>query len=210
MNLKQVTIFMIILTSLVKIAISARESCTISPRTVEIVEKCPDNEEEWTRAAARKNCAAYARYCSNPTEFVYHCVINSYINATLEVCAYKAYIVLGRCTEYSSSGNRIQMNVRTDCYSFSNNPCPLFYMSTKTYKYPGCYELAKKSTSSKENQSADNSTKSFRNIGEVSINTIRRIGIALLKVCLCLVCISICILIVAFLIQVLLKLKRSR
>lgn len=78
-----------------KIAISARESCSISPETVEVVEKCPEKEEEWTRAAARKNCAAYARYCSNPTEFVYHCVINSYINATLEVCAYKAYIVSG-------------------------------------------------------------------------------------------------------------------
>lgn len=28
---------------------------------------------------------------------------------------------------------------------------------------PGCYELAKKPTSSKENQSADNPIKSFRN-----------------------------------------------
>lgn len=79
-----------------KIAISAKESCPISPGTVETVEKCPNNEEEWKTAAARKNCAAYAKYCSSPTEFVYHCVINSYINETLEVCAYNAFIVSGR------------------------------------------------------------------------------------------------------------------
>lgn len=83
-----------------KIAISARESCPISPGTVGVVKKCPNNETEWKKAAARKNCAAYARLCSNPTQFVYHCVINSYINATLEVCAYEAFIVSGTCRMY--------------------------------------------------------------------------------------------------------------
>lgn len=65
-------------------------------KTVKTVESCPDNEEEWKTASKRKNCAAYARYCSSPQDLVYHCVINSFINQTVEVCAYKAYIVLGR------------------------------------------------------------------------------------------------------------------
>lgn len=70
-------------------------SCSVSPSTVEIVDNCPDNEEGLRQAAARKNCAAHASSCSEPDRLVYHCVINSFVNHTLEVCAHWRIIFLG-------------------------------------------------------------------------------------------------------------------
>lgn len=64
--------------------------------TVEYVDDCPDNEEKWREASARKNCTAYASQCDEPERLVYHCVINSFVNETLEVCAYERIIVLGK------------------------------------------------------------------------------------------------------------------
>lgn len=121
-------------------------SCPVSPSTVEIVDNCPDSEEKWRQAAARKNCAAYSRQCDKPEQLDYHCVINAFVNETLEVCAYRRIIVLGFCTEYSFGGNIIQQNIRTNCTTFTQNPCPLGYPSTDSYKYPDCYKLTKKVT----------------------------------------------------------------
>lgn len=81
--------------SLLQISIAISDSCLISRSTVKAVDDCPDSEEEWRQAAARKNCAAYASNCSQPGRLVYHCVINAYVNQTLEVCAYSRIIVLG-------------------------------------------------------------------------------------------------------------------
>lgn len=76
------------------------DSCHISRSTVEIVEDCPNNEEQWKEAAIRKNCAAYASQCSEPERLEYHCVINQFINQTIEVCAYAQNIVLGKLFNY--------------------------------------------------------------------------------------------------------------
>lgn len=124
--------------------LEASDSCSISILTVERVENCPDSEEKWKEAAARKKCEDYAIFCSEPEKLEYHCVINSFINETLEVCAYTQNIVLGHCTDYSVSGNLIKQNWRTNCKVFEKKPCPLFYLSTEAYKYPGCYELTKR------------------------------------------------------------------
>lgn len=118
-------------------------SCPISTLTVQVVESCPDNKEKWRAAAARKNCSAYANQCDEPDRLEYHCVINSFINETLEVCAYRQNIVFGHCTDYSISGNLIKQNSKTNCTVFETKPCPLFYLSSEAYKYPGCYELTK-------------------------------------------------------------------
>lgn len=115
---------------------------------MEIVDNCPDSEDEWRQAAARKNCTAYASQCDEPDRLVYHCLINSFVNQTLEVCAYSRIIVLGHCTEYSLSGNIVQQCFRTNCTQFTENPCPPGYPSTDAYKYPGCYVLTKKTTAS--------------------------------------------------------------
>lgn len=132
--------------SCVQISKASSDSCPISPLTLEIVDECPDSEEKWSEAAARKNCAAHASNCSKPDRLVYHCVINSFVNQTLEVCAYSRIIVLGYCTEYSLGGNKIQQSFRATCKQFTEKPCPLGYPSTDAYKYPGCYSLTKKTT----------------------------------------------------------------
>lgn len=75
---------------------ASSDSCHILRSTVQIVEDCPNSEEKWKEAAKRKNCATYANQCSEPERLEYHCVINSFINKTLEVCAYAQNIVLGK------------------------------------------------------------------------------------------------------------------
>lgn len=122
--------------------------CPVSPSTVQAVDDCPDTMEKWRQAAARKNCSAYANQCDDPERLEYHCVINTFVNETIEVCAYGKIIHLGYCTEYSSSGNIIQQSFRANCTQFTENPCPHKngYQSTDAYKYPGCYSLTKKTT----------------------------------------------------------------
>lgn len=70
-------------------------SCDISNKIMRIVKKCPDNEEKWREAAARMNCTIYANQCDEPERLVYHCVINTFVNQTLEVCAYAQNILQG-------------------------------------------------------------------------------------------------------------------
>lgn len=129
-----------------KATVALSNSCKVSRSTVHVVDSCPDSEEKWKEAAARKNCYAYSSQCSEPTRLVYHCVINPFVNQTLEVCAYAQSIVQGNCASYYYSGNLILRNSRTNCSAFKEKPCPIFYQSAKAYKYPGCYELTKKST----------------------------------------------------------------
>lgn len=71
-------------------------SCEASAKTVKKIDKCPENEEGWQKAAARMNCSMYAHQCDKPDKFVYHCAVNPYINETLEVCAIQKTIVRGK------------------------------------------------------------------------------------------------------------------
>lgn len=135
-----------------KISKGNADSCPISRKTVQIVDGCPDSLEKWNKAAERKNCAAFATQCGEPKKLQYHCVINPFVNETIEVCAYAKNIVLGYCTEYSISGNMIQQNIRTMCPMFKRNPCPTYYRSTEAYKYPGCYELTQGSKNVSEDR----------------------------------------------------------
>lgn len=47
---------------------------------------CPTSEEEWDSAAQKKNCSKFV------AQYEYHCLINAYLNETLEVCALKRLI----------------------------------------------------------------------------------------------------------------------
>lgn len=76
--------------------VAGSNSCEVTRSTVQVVDRCPDSEKKWKERAAIKNCAAYASQCAEPERLVYHCVINSYVNQTIEVCAYAQNIVLGR------------------------------------------------------------------------------------------------------------------
>lgn len=139
--LHTVIVMMLILYTSMTTLEASNNACNASRSTIQIVKNCPESEEKWREAAARKNCAAYSNQCSGPKRLVYHCLLNEYINQTLEVCAYAQNIVLGYCTYYS--GNRILPNFRTSCKNFVKNPCPDFYRSTEAFKYQGCYELTK-------------------------------------------------------------------
>lgn len=140
---------------------ATNDACPVSRQTVEDVDDCPDSVEKWKEAAARKNCAAYASQCDEPGRLVYHCVINPFANQTLEVCAYSKIIVLGACTEYSLSGNRIQPN-KINCSNTGSTPCPTGYNSTAAYKYPVCYKMAKENR--RKEEPTTNKTDTFSKI----------------------------------------------
>lgn len=57
---------------------------------VKVVESCPRSKQEWDIAASKKNCKQISTQtlCMTSKEpHFYHCVINGFRNATLEVCA---------------------------------------------------------------------------------------------------------------------------
>lgn len=60
------------------------------------MKECPITRKEWNNAAKNKNCEKLSqrRNCSKETELQYHCLINSYLNDTVEVCAPRE-IILG-------------------------------------------------------------------------------------------------------------------
>lgn len=126
-------------------------SCEVTMSTVKVVDGCPVSEESWREAAEKKSCDVPAKQCSEPERLVYHCVINPYVNQTLEACAYTQNIVRGKCTSYDISGNVIQENWRADCSKFKEKACPPYYRSDEAYKYPGCYNLTKKLTAGTNN-----------------------------------------------------------
>lgn len=78
--------------------VAGSNSCEVTRSTVQVVNGCPDSEESWREAAVRKTCDVPAKQCSKPERLVYHCVINPYVNQTLEVCAYAQNIVQGIIT----------------------------------------------------------------------------------------------------------------
>lgn len=134
-----------------KTLVAGSISCEVTRSTVQVVDGCPESEEKWKVRAAIKKCDDHAKLCSEPERLVYHCVINPYVNQTLEVCAYAQNIVQGRCTSYVISVNEIQENWSADCSKFKENACPPYYRSDEAYKYPGCYNLTKKLTAGTNN-----------------------------------------------------------
>nr|XP_022286638.1 uncharacterized protein LOC111099596 isoform X2 [Crassostrea virginica] len=105
--------------------------CIDSAKTVKRVERCPQTQEAWEEEAARKNCGDIPNSCSS---FVYHCVMNTWQNETLEVCAEHRFVVGKNCPEYNFLGTRIQRNEKVNC-----SKCPAVYNSTKSYHYLECY-----------------------------------------------------------------------
>ena len=127
--------------------------CTDSGKTVKRVERCPQTQEAWEEEAARKNCGDIPHSCSS---FV--CVMNTWRNETVEVCAPRSQIVgnyekydyqmnmysqwyfvmyktsytfhIGNnCPEYNFLGTRIQRNEKVNC-----SKCPAVYNSTESYR----------------------------------------------------------------------------
>lgn len=74
---------------------TSSDFCNVTRSTKKVVPDCPDSVDKWKEASERKNCTQYASQCSEPEKLEYHCVINPFINETLEVCAYGQYIISG-------------------------------------------------------------------------------------------------------------------
>lgn len=129
---------------------------SVLKESVKIVDNCPDSKEKWREAAEKMKCTEFDGNRRNPEKFVYHCIINSFLNQTQEVCAKNVVIFEGNCTEYSASANKIQGSHHAKCTN-SSPPCPDIYNSKEAYKYPGCFTLTNKNQTKPtgENASAE-------------------------------------------------------
>lgn len=146
-------VFLIVHLLLIEVCMNENIYCKEAVQSVEKVSSCPTSKEEWDKAASRKNCRekALKQNCTIPEKFVYHCVINGYGNATLEVCAPER-IILGHCTEFNEVGGVIQDQLLSPCSKVLPR-CADYYLSPEAYKYEGCYKLveAKTLTSTSKN-----------------------------------------------------------
>lgn len=91
-----------------KLQVSTFTQCEYSLLKVNYVRDCPTDVVSWNEAAKRMDCQSIKQNCSNSSGlnsqryvFQYHCVVNGWLNSTLEVCAFNRTI-LGK------SGNKIK------------------------------------------------------------------------------------------------------
>ena len=76
--------------------VTGDRDCAWSRKTVMPVDFCPKNKTILEKRIREKGCEKYANLqnCTEPSKFLYHCAINEYGNATVEVCA-PLYIING-------------------------------------------------------------------------------------------------------------------
>ncbi|XP_061195754.1 uncharacterized protein LOC133203980 [Saccostrea echinata] len=118
----------------------AIDECTIAAvKTIKTVQKCPTNRLDWDTAANLMNCSALVP--SQCTTLKYHCVVNGFGNATIEVCADPRYIQPGYCPEFNERGRQVQNR-----QNFSLKEIKIVYNSTDVYKYPLCFEIVTNTT----------------------------------------------------------------
>ncbi|XP_052710892.1 uncharacterized protein LOC128185302 [Crassostrea angulata] len=162
--------------------------CKDAVESVEKVSSCPTSKEQWDKAASKKRCweKALKQTCSAPEKFVYHCVINGYGNATLEVCAPER-LILGHCTEFNEVGGVIQDQLLSPCINVLPR-CDEYYLSSEAYKYEGCYKLVetkKLKTSTSQNvkhESSDETSGRDEIIIPVLTAGISLLGVAVLVI----------------------------
>lgn len=75
-------------------------SCLWSTKTAVEVKSCPVTKEQWDERARIKDCKPLARVqnCTKSSNFKYHCVINEFEDAFIEVCA-PLYNINGKIKE---------------------------------------------------------------------------------------------------------------
>lgn len=153
--------FFAVLYITVAFAKSTETNCPLSDK-VKTVDSCPQTAAEWKEAAARKNCKTTSQNCSS---LDYHCVINAWMNETIEVCAPKVIIAGTVCAEFNFGGNRIQRNENAACQN-----CPKAYYSNVAFKYTECYKYVERSkglnTSKSNTESSYSSTYAYSKSSE--------------------------------------------
>lgn len=115
--------------------------CAWSNQTAKIVNSCPVTKEELIKRKEMKKCDLLSerQNCTVASNFKYHCVMNEFEDAFVEVCA-QAYMINGFCAEYNTIGGRIQLHFDIKC-SDVTPPCADRYISTDAYLYEGCYDV---------------------------------------------------------------------
>lgn len=73
------------------------ETCPTSAASVSIIDNCPMNSSEWNQRATQKNCSMYPQTCNKPLQ--YHCLLNTYGNESIEVCAPDTLLNSGKFDE---------------------------------------------------------------------------------------------------------------
>lgn len=134
---------LILVMLLSKMCGDANKTCQVSTNVVEVVRSCPASKTEWVNAASKKNCrkqAVLEKCTMDEKLFVYHCVINKYANALLEVCA-PPTIIFGYCTTFNNDSGIIPHHAAVPCNEIFPK-CDPIYISSDAYKYPDCYQLA--------------------------------------------------------------------
>lgn len=109
---------------------------------IKIVQECPTSKDGWVKKAYYKKCTdkAERNNCTKAAyRHQYHCLINAYLNETLEVCAPER-IIFGFCAEFNVAGRVIQRHKSAECNKVFPK-CDGIYSSINAYKYPDCYKL---------------------------------------------------------------------
>lgn len=122
--------------------VSTGEQCSASLPTVRVVQTCPRNESELSHAQQQKKCEHLAKNqkCTTPAKFKYHCVLNAFLNETIEVCAPEIYSQ-GLCVKFDE-GTLLQM-FGENCTSYSH-PCSTRFLSSDPLQYLQCNDLKQK------------------------------------------------------------------
>ncbi|XP_062591593.1 uncharacterized protein LOC134253101 [Saccostrea cucullata] len=82
------------------------------------------------------NCESYGNCDGEPV--VYHCAINPWRNATVEVCAPETFMTAHYCPHFNTGVGRVLKHHKYPC-----EECPFNYKSTKGYKYETCKNITK-------------------------------------------------------------------
>lgn len=122
--------------------------CLASLATVQTVTSCPTNEAELSRAKQRKQCQhlAFIQKCATPAKFKYHCVLNTWNNDTVEVCA-PEIISQGFCLKFDEGGARLQEVYERECTNYSK-PCTTRFSSSDLLHYFQCNDIVRKTKKS--------------------------------------------------------------
>lgn len=111
-------------------------TCLETLPTIAYVQNCPFSKAEWLKRVEEKQCGTIKQSCTkSEDDFDYHCLINEWANATLEVCAPVRQII-GSCAEFSHGRKSIQDSL------IKCKKCPQSYRSTEAYKFTECYVYA--------------------------------------------------------------------
>nr|XP_022311437.1 uncharacterized protein LOC111116743 [Crassostrea virginica] len=110
------------------------ETCPTSAASVSIIDNCPMNSSEWNQRATQKNCSMYPQTCNKPLQ--YHCLLNTYGNESIEVCAPDTLLNNDFCPSFNINQQRIleQFNCTSLIADCPERP----YNSTSILNYKGC------------------------------------------------------------------------